>query len=466
MSRLDRRNFLKKSSLTAAAIATATAFDSCAPQDAERASNAQYMGDFAAPKLDKVRIALIGVGARGSGHARDFASLEGTEIVAISDLYEDWAQRSADRCMEVGEGQRHQNIKLYHGEENLWKQMLEEQKPDAVIIATNWKNHAPMAIEAMKQGAHAFVEVPLATTIEDLWAIVDTSEATGKHCMMMENVNYGRDELMFLNMCREGLIGDILHGEASYIHELRFQMEEQERGTGSWRTYHYANRNGNLYPTHGLGPVAQYMNLARTDDTFDTLVSYSTPAMGRAKYAKENYPADHKWNQLDYKGGDLSTSIIKTQVGRTVMVQWDETSPRPYSRLNLIQGTLGTLAGFPTRVALEGGVEGFTKTHHSWAQGQEALAALRERYDHPLYKKLNETTKNSGHGGMDGIMRYRIVESLRTGTPLDQNLYEGAFWSAVGPMSEASVANGGMPQKFPDFTRGGWKDTKALGVIS
>lgn len=466
MSRIDRRNFLKKTSLTAAALATATAFDSCAEQDQERPTGSKYMGDFAAPKLDTVRIALIGVGARGSGHAADYASLEGTEIVAISDLYEDWAQRSADRCKEIGKGSRHQNIKLYHGDENLWKQMLTEVKPDAVIIATNWKNHAPMCIEAMKQGAHAFCEVPIATTIEEMWAIVDASEATGKHCMMMENVNYGRDELMFLNMVRQGVIGDLLHGEASYIHELRFQMEEQERGTGSWRTYHYANRNGNLYPTHGLGPVAQYMNLGRTDDTFGTLVSYSSPAMGRAKYGKEHYAADHKWNQLNYKGGDINTSIIKTQMGRTVMVQWDETSPRPYSRLNLIQGTTGCLAGFPTRVALEGGVEGFTDSHHSWAQGKEALAALHEKYDHPLYKKLNESTKNSGHGGMDGIMRYRIVECLRNGLPLDQNLYEGCFWSAVGPLSEKSVAEGGMPQTFPDFTRGGWKETKALDIIS
>lgn len=466
MSKLDRRKFLRTTSFSAAAVATATMFDSCAPQDQERPTGAQYMGDFAAPKLDKIRIALIGVGARGSGHARDFASLEGTEIVAICDLYEDWANRSADRCKEVGEGQRHQNIKLYHGDENLWKKMLTEVQPDAVIISTNWKNHAPMAIETMKQGAHAFVEVPIAVTLEEMWQIVDTSEATGKHCMMMENVNYGRDELMFLNMVRQGIIGELMHGEASYIHELRFQMEEQERGTGSWRTYHYANRNGNLYPTHGLGPVAQYMNLGRTDDTFKSLVSYSTPAMGRKLYGEKNYAADHKWNQLDYKGGDLNTSIIKTHLGRTVMVQWDETSPRPYSRLNLVQGTKGCLAGFPTRVAIEGGVEGFTDSHHSWAQGQEALAALREKYDHPLYKKLNESTKNSGHGGMDGIMRYRIVECLRNGWPIDQNVYEGCFWSAVGPMSERSVAEDGAPQQFPDFTRGGWKETKALDIIS
>jgi len=466
MSKLDRRKFLRTTSLSAAAVATASMFDSCATQEQERPTGSQYMGDFSAPKLDTVKIALIGVGARGSGHARDLASLEGTEIVAICDLYEDWANRAKERCENEGNGQRHQNIKLYHGDENLWKQMLTEVKPDAVIISTNWKNHAPMAIETMKQGAHAFVEVPIAVTIEEMWQIVDTSEATGKHCMMMENVNYGRDELMFLNMVRQGVVGDLLHGEASYIHELRFQMEEQERGTGSWRTYHYANRNGNLYPTHGLGPVAQYMNLGRTDDNFKSLVSYSSPAMGRKLYGEKNYAADHKWNQLDYKGGDMNTSIIKTALGRTVMVQWDETSPRPYSRLNLIQGTKGCLAGFPTRVALEGGVEGFTDSHHSWAQGQEALAALREKYDHPLYKKLNESTKNSGHGGMDGIMRYRIVECLRKGLPIDQNVYEGCFWSAVGPLSEKSVREDGNKQDFPDFTRGGWQETKALSIIS
>src|SRR5690606_15872038 len=153
-----------------------------------------------------------------------------------------------------------------------------------------------------KKGAHAFVEVPIALTLDEMWDIVDTSERTQKHCMMLENVNYGREELMYLNMCRLGVIGEPLHAEAAYIHELRSQMEEQERGTGSWRTPHYAHRNGNLYATHGLGPVAQYMNLARTDDNFKSLVSYSSPARGRKLYAEKNYPADHKWNKLDYKG--------------------------------------------------------------------------------------------------------------------------------------------------------------------
>lgn len=461
MKNLDRRHFLKKTSLSAAAISISPAYLSAKP---ERPLKSIYMGDFSAPKLEIVRAAFIGVGARGGDHLKFLAALPNTEVVAICDIYEDLVKEKVGWVREVADESRHQNIATYSGDENQWRLMLKEVKPDIVFIATNWHNHAPMAIEVMNRGAHAFVEVPIAVTLEEMWNIVDTSERTQKHCMMLENVNYSRDELMFLNMCRQGVVGEVLNAEAAYIHELRWQMKEEDRGTGSWRTHHYANRNGNLYPTHGLGPVAQYMNLGRSDDTFKNLVSFSTPAKGRALYAKQNYAPNHKWNKLDYKGGDLNTSIIKTQMGKTIMVQWDETSPRPYSRLNLIQGTKGTLAGFPTRVALEGGVVGVTKDHHSWVQGEQ-LQALYEKYDHPLYKRLNRAAKGSGHGGMDGIMVYRIIECLQKGLPLDQNVYEGCFWSAVAPLSERSVASDGAPQPFPDFTRQNWKTTKPLSII-
>ncbi len=464
MNNFNRRSFLKKSSLSAASLFVAPNLASSEEYE-KNLSGGSYMGDFAAPKLQNIRIAIIGLGARGSGHAKQLGTIEGTEIVALSDLYEDLVDRSFYSCMNVGKG-RHQNIARYFGDENQWKKMLVEIKPDAVIIATNWNNHAKMAIESMKQGAHAFVEVPIAVTLKEMWEIINTSEQTQKHCMMMENVNYGREELLYLNLCRKGVIGDLLHAEAAYIHELRFQMEEPVRGTGSWRTHHYAKRSGNLYPTHGLGPVAQYMNLGRGEDQFRSMVSFSSPAKGRKQYAEKNYPKDHKWNALDYKGGDLNTSIIKTHLGRTIMVQWDETSPRPYTRHNLIQGTKGTLAGFPTRVALEGGVLGVTENHHSWVKDKE-LEALYEKYDHPMYKRLGALAKKmGGHGGMDFIMRYRIVECLREGIPLDQNVYEGCFWSAVSPLSEASVAQEGMPQKFPDFTRGAWSQTKPLAIVS
>ena len=465
MKNINRRKFIKTTAMSAAALTTATTLSNCDTSTLIPDSKGKYMGDFSAPKLEIIRTAFIGVGARGSGHLKSISKLEGVEVVAISDLFENNVLKSSKVAEDTGLGERHKNIAKYWGEEDKWKLMIEELRPDAVFISTNWNNHAAMAIHSMENGAHAFVEVPMAITLEDMWKIINTSEETQKHCMMMENVNYGRDELMYLNMCRKGVIGELLHAEAAYIHDLRFQMRQEERGTGSWRTYHYANGKGNLYPTHGLGPVAQYMNLGRKEDTFESIISYSSPARGRKLYAEKNYSKEHKWNQLDYQNGDMSTSIIKTTKGKTIMVQWDETSPRPYTRHNLVQGTKGTLAGFPTRVALEGGFERVTKDHHSWIKG-DALAQLYEKYDHPLYKRLNQKTKNSGHGGMDGIMRYRIIECLRNGLPLDQNVYEGCYWSAVTPLSGKSISEGGMPQKFPDFTRGKWEQTKPLEIIN
>jgi len=428
-----------------------------------KSSPGTYMGDFADKPIDNIKAAFIGLGARGPGHLKNYATLENTKVVALCDLYNDNVEREQKRLQSYNSNSK--DVKLYWGDENKWKVMLKEVKPDIVFISTNWKNHAPMVIQSMKDGAHAFCEVPLAITTQEMWDIVNTSEKTKKHCMMMENVNYGREELMYLNMCRKGVIGQLLHAEAAYIHELRFQMFEETRGTGSWRTHHYANGKGNLYPTHGLGPVAQYMNIARKDDNFRSIVSYSTPSVGRQLYAAKNFDIDHKWNKLNYQNGDLNTSIIKTNQGRTILVQWDETSPRPYTRHNLILGSKGALAGFPTRIALEGGFDGISKDHHSWIKGKD-LKSLYEKYDHPLYKRLNSKTKKSGHGGMDGIMMYRIVECLKNGLPLDQNVYEGCFWSAVTPLSAKSIDEDGMPQQFPDFTRGMWKITSPLKIIS
>ena len=450
-----RRSFLKGAGFLTG-VAAAAPFHAGCQSIPSRKSNATYMGDFAAPKLPEVKVAFIGVGSRGTGHCKDFAHIPGVKVVGICDLYQDLAERSAKIIKPDGH-----TPKIYWGDENIYKKMLEETKPDMVVIITNWKNHARQCIDAMNAGAHAFTEVPIALKIEDMWKIIDTSERTQKHCMMMENVNYGATELLYLNMCRKGIIGELLHGEAAYIHELRGQMNSVERGTGSWRTFHYARRNGNLYPTHGLGPVAQYMNLARGEDNFGRIVSFTSPAKGRALYARKNFPADHQWNKLDYKGGDICTSIIKTYLGRTIMLQWDETSPRPYSRRNLIQGTKGTLASFPDRLAIEG-----VGSYHHWTEGEEFKKAT-EQYKHPLLKRIKEKVDKlglKGHGGMDGIMRFRIIECLQEGLPLDQNVYESCFWSAAGVLSEKSVAQDGMPQKFPDFTRGNWKTTKPLSV--
>ena len=242
-------------------------------------------------------------------------------------------------------------------------------------------------------------------------------------------------------------------------------MFEEEMGTGSWRTHQYEKKKGNLYPTHGLGPVSQYMNLLRTEDTFKTLVSFSSPSAGRKIFAKDNFNKNHKWNKLNFQNGDINTTVIKTYLGRTIMVQWDETSPRPYTRLNLIQGTKGALAGGPTRAAFDGGFENFTKDSHEWIKG-EGIQRLYEKYDHPMYKRLNDLTKDSGHGGMDGMMVYRIIECLRNGELLDQNIYEGCAWSSLIELTSNSVNQGGVPQEFPDFTRGNWVSTKPFNIKS
>ncbi|MFZ9938254.1 MAG: Gfo/Idh/MocA family protein [Luteolibacter sp.] len=452
-----RRNFIKALGGLTAGLAALPSLASAQAAAPTRPSGAKYMGGYAAPKLDKVKCAFIGVGARGSGHLSQLAVIEGTEIVGICDLDAGRAQRAADRARGKGH-----NPKAYSGDDHAWRKMLEETRPDAVIIATPWELHAGQAIGSMKAGCHAFVEIPIALTIGEMWEIVDTSEATGRHCMLMENVNYGREELLYLNMVRQGVIGELLHGEAAYIHELRGQMNGGN-STGSWRTHHYANRNGNLYPCHGLGPVAQYMNLARGEDHFRRLVSFSSPARGRALFAaKSNRLTKPEFKTMDYPCGDINTSIIKTHLGRTILVQWDETSPRPYSRHNLIQGTLGTLKGFPNGMA----IEGVTKNYHDWT-GSEEFAAIAAKYEHPLFKRVGElATKMGGHGGMDFLMLYRIIECLRNGEPLDQNVYEGCFWSAVAPLSEKSVAEDGMPQDFPDFTRGNWKTTMPLAIVA
>ena len=460
---MKRRKFINQASIAGLSFSGFYFLNSCETEI--KNNNQTYMGGFKASPIREIKAAFVGVGDRGRTHARNFNSFKGTKIVGVSDLYETRVKETI-RSLNSEE-----SIKGYWGKDNLWIEMIKETKPDLVFISTNWDNHAPMAIKSMELGSHAFVEVPLANTIEDLWGIVNTSEKTRKHCMMLENVNYGREELMFLNICRKGLIGDLIHGEASYIHDLRGQMFQRDKtsfdghpGTGSWRTRQYAKNIGNLYPTRGLGPVAQYMSLARKEDSFKKIVSLSSPSKGRYLMAKKYFDKNHEWNNLEFKNGDINTSIIQTTYGKTIMIQWDETSPRPYTRHNLIQGTMGALTGFPTRVFFDSEENQNSIDYFPWIEGKD-LSEIYEKYDHPLYKKLNKKTADSGHGGMDGIMMYRVVECLQKGEPLDQNVYEGAFWSAVTPLSSKSIDSGGNPQNFPDFTRGKWKETEPLGIV-
>jgi hypothetical protein len=453
---MKRRDFLKMAGAAGAAMAGGSVMAAKGGSSAESEAPQKYK-EFAVPAMDKVRVGFIGVGARGSGHVGHMIAIEGVEVKAICDRYQDWAERAAKRVVDAGQPAPD----LYVGGEHEYRKMLDRGDLDIVIISTPWEWHVPMCVDAMNRGVHAFTEVPAAYTLEDCWKLVETAEKTERHCMMMENVNYGRDELMVLNMCRLGVLGDLLHGEAAYIHELRGQMNQVERGTGSWRTPHYMTRNGNLYPTHGLGPVSHYMNINR-GDRYDYMSSISSKSKSRALYAKLNYPEDHKWNQGRFTCGDMNTSIIKTAMGRSIMVQWDENTPRPYDRLNLIQGTRGTWAGFPNRLI----IEGETPSTHSWVQGGD-LDEYRKKYEHPLFIKQGEIAqKMGGHGGMDFLMLWRIIYCLRNGEPIDQDVYDAAAWSAVGAISEMSVNNRGRCYDVPDFTRGKWKVREPLPVVS
>jgi len=446
----NRREFLKGAGLVPAALY----LDGCAAGGGQKTndSSAGSMLDHSAPPFDTVRVGLIGMGRRGLPMSRLLLAIDGVEIKAISDPYPSAIQNAQKLFVELDVAQPD-----YYGDgEYDYRNMLRRDDIDVVYIATPWKWHTPMSVEAMEAGKHALVEVPAALTTDECWQLVETSEATRKHCMMMENVCYGREELMALNMVRAGVLGELLHGEAAYIHELRWQMQDMEEGTGSWRTDWHTRRNANFYPTHGLGPIAQYMNINR-GDRFDYLSSMSSPALGRALYAKREFPADHIRNQATYVCGDMNTSLIKTAKGRTIMVQHDTTTPRPYTRHNLIQGTNGVYGQYPGRFALESEGE-----FHEW---QHDMSELQARYDHPLWKRTREGAEAlGGHGGMDYVMLWRTIYCLRNGLPLDQNVYDAAAWSAVIPLSEASNADRGNSMDFPDFTRGAWQYAGAFEI--
>ncbi|WP_193165126.1 Gfo/Idh/MocA family protein [Microbulbifer hainanensis] len=460
MSEINRRKFLK-AGLTAAAVATAAGCSTAASIRASakagpRAKGQQSVAGLVVPRMETVRVGLIGLGQRGVGHVAHFANLDGVDIKAICDT----DQQVLDRAFNIVVKTGRPKPATYGKDEYSYRELLDRNDIDIVIISTPWRWHTPMAVDAMLRDKHAMVEVPAATTLEECWLLVDTAEKTQKNCMMMENCCYGRDELMALNLVRMGMLGDLLHGEGAYLHELRWQMKEIDRMTGSWRTKWHTLRDANLYPTHGLGPIAQYMGVNR-GDRFDYLSSMSSPALGRAQYAKREFPADHPLNQAKYICGDMNTSLIKTVKGRTIMVQHDTTTPRPYSRRNLIMGTNGVFAGYPNRIALE---EGGRKEYEEWDFDMDYWHG---KYDHPLWRRMGREAEHAGgHGGMDFLMLWRMVYCLRNGQPLDQDVYDAAALSSVTALSEASVADRGNSKDFPDFTRGGWQTREPLGIVS
>ncbi len=410
------------------------------------------MCGFAAPKLDKVRIGFIGLGNRGPGAVKRMSQIQGVEIVALCDK----DPKRAEKQQQVLEKAGLPKAKEYSGEDG-WKALCESPDIDLVYICTPWSMHTPMAVYAMNHGKHAASEVPAAKTVEECWQLVETSEKTKKHCMMLENCCYDFFEQMTLNMARNGIFGELVHAEGAYIHNLLDMNFNKKSYSDMWRLRENANRNGNLYPTHGLGPIAQCMDINR-GDKFDHLVSMSSNDFQMGKMAVANAEKDPFYREFVGKPyrGNMNTTVIRTQKGRTIMLQHDVTSTRPYSRIHLISGTKGVAQKWPDPAKISLG--------HDWLKEKE-YKELEEKYTTPIVKHIGEIAKSiGGHGGMDFIMDWRLIDCLRNGLPLDQDVYDAAAWSAIAPVSEASIAKKGRSIDIPDFTRGAWSNNKPVDL--
>ena len=443
----NRREFMRVS--TMAGVAAALSLQSPARGQGQSEDYRPPTG-FSAPPVDTVRMAFVGIGLQGGWHVRNFLKIEGVEVKALCDIDESRAREVREWVIESGEAAPD----LYTRGETDYRRLCERDDIDLVFTATPWRWHVPVCVEAMKTGKHVAVEVPAAYTVDDCWSLVEVAEKTRRHCVMMENCCYGQREMMILNMVRQGLFGELLHAEGAYIHDLR-SIKFSDKNEGLWRLEHSIDRNGNLYPTHGLGPLAQCFDINRGDQ-FDFLVSMSSNARGLDLYADEHLnPEDPR--RRHYALGDMNSSLIRTKLGRTILLQHDTTSPRPYSRINLVQGTRGTVTGYPDRVYVEG-----RSAEHDW----ETVESYRDEFEHPLWLELAKAAEGAGHGGMDFLEDFRLIQSLRSGTPTDMDVYDAAAWSVVCELTETSVANRSKPVDFPDFTRGSWKKNRPLEIVS
>lgn len=410
------------------------------------------MSGYAAPKIDKVRIGIIGLGMRGPGAVSRMSMIEGVEIKALCDKLPERATKAQKYLTDKGLPK----AKEYSGE-NGWKEMIEKEDLDLIYSCTPWYLHTPIAVYAMEHGRHVATEVPAALTIDECWQLVETSEKTRKHCMMLENCCYDFFEMLTLNMARQGLFGELVHAEGAYIHNLLDLNFNKNGYYDMWRLKQNIGSSGNLYPTHGLGPIAQCLNINR-GDKMDYLVSMSTNDFQMGKEAEERAKKDEFYKQFVGKKyrGNMNTTTIRTAKGKTMMIQHDVTSPRLYSRIHLLSGTKGFASKWPDPERISFGEE---------LVKEADLKKLYETHTPPLIKHVGDIAKKvGGHGGMDFIMDWRLIDCLRNGLPLDQDVYDAAAWSCILPLSEKSVAKRSSSVDIPDFTKGSWTGNKPVDL--
>ena len=415
--------------------------------EAANAKHTQHfnMCGFGAPKLETVRIGFIGLGNRGPSSLRRLTLLEGVEIKAICDHRKERIAVGEKILKDAGLPP----AATYGDNDDAWKQMCERDDIDLIYQVTPWRLHAPVSIYAMEHGKHAASEMPAALTIEDLWKLVETSERTRKHYMMLENCCYDFFELLVLNMARQGFFGDIIHADAGYLHDQTSISFGKTNYPNMWLLRESQTRNGNHYPTHGLGPVCQVMDINR-GDRLEYMTSMQSNDFSWGKKAAELARTDPFYKEFDTNSyrGNMNTSTIRTAKGRTIMLQHDVTSPRPYSRLYMVSGTKAVAQKYP--------LPGKIATAHEWFT-EEQLAEVTEKYTPEIVKRIGELAKKvGGHGGMDFMMDWRLIDCLRNGIPLDEDVYDAAAWSSIVPLSEWSVSNGSKPVPVPDFTCGSY----------
>ena len=449
MSDLNRRDFLKLSG--AAAIggpAEAGRYIDTGGHHIEAV--AQTGGGFLADQpIALVRIGMVGVGLQGGSHLENFLKIPGCRITAVCDVREERTTWASKAIVAAG----HPQPAIYGKGPRDFERLCETEELDLVFTATPWEWHVPVMLAAMKAGKHAATEVPAAMTIDDCWALVEAAEKHKRHAVMMENCNYDRPEMMVLNMVQKGVLGEVVHAEGGYLHDLR-EIKFEKKDEGLWRRAWSRKLDGNPYPTHGLGPVANCLDINR-GDRFDYLVSMSGPSRGLQAWAREHFHDGAPERSERFTLGDVNTSLIKTARGKTIMVQHCTNLPRPYSRIQVVQGTKGMYQGYPNRVYIEG-----RGKSHQWVE----MAAVRDEFDHPLWTAVEARAAGAGHGGMDFIEDHRLIHCLRNGLPTDMNVYDAASLSAVVGLSVDSTAKRSRSVDFPDFTRGRWRTNPRLAI--
>lgn len=461
----DRRSFLKKTAIAGLGASVLAIGNTAAGSETPVLPDVATKPDKNKIKKDPSLICMgfIGVGLRGEEHIRNAMSMQGVEITAICDPDTERVRIVQEMITSAGR----KPAETYTDGDYAFLKMLGRGDLDAVIIATPWEWHASMAVASMKAGAYTGVEVSAANTLEECWDLVNTHEQTGSHLMILENVCYRRDVMAVLNMVRTGMFGEMLHGRCGYEHDLRqvkfnngkgpysggVEFGEKANSEARWRTQHSVRRNGDLYPTHGIGPVATCLNI-NSGNRFLTISSLATKSRGLHKYIVDNGGADHPNAKVVFNLGDIVTSMIHCANGETIIVTHDTNNPRPYSLGFRIQGTKGLWNNEGDTIY----IEGKAATPHEWDNSEEWL----KKYDHKLWRELESKAEGAGHGGMDYILMFDFLEAVRNKRPTPLDAYDAAAWSSISNLSEMSVSRGGAPVDFPDFTRGQWIKRKPV----